>query len=78
MITKPNLIITLLDGGDLSRVTGNCLITGEEYSCTVSTVGLRAWLEGEYIQVALSDVSVDDREFLKSGISPAGWDKAFG
>jgi len=78
MITKPNLTVTLFDGGDLSRVTGKCIITGEEYSCTVPTAGLQSWLGGEYIQVALSDVSVDNREFLKSGISPAGWEQAFG
>ena len=78
MLKNNNLkTVTLLDG-DQSKITGNCVITGEEYSCTVPTAGLQRWLDGDLIQNAMPDVSLDDREFLISGISPTGWDKAFG
>lgn len=70
--------VTLINGGDQSKITGNCLFTGEEYSCIVPTIGLQRWLDGEHIQNAMPSVSADDREFLKSGISPTGWAKTFG
>lgn len=70
--------VTLMDGGDQSKVTGNCKITGEEYSCIVPTRGLEAWLDGEFIQRAMPSVSADDREFLISGMSPKGWNIMFG
>lgn len=70
--------VTLVDGGDGSKITGNCVITGKEYSCTVPTLGLQQWLDGDLIQNAMPTVSPDDREFLKSGISPMGWEKTFG
>ena len=78
MISNPNLMVTLLDGGDLAQVTGNCVFTGEEYQCQVPAKGLERWLAGEHIQNAMPSVSADDREFLMSGISPKGWTQAFG
>lgn len=77
MIGNKDLRVTPLAEGK-STVTGKCVITHEEYSCTVPTSGLEAWLNGELIQRAMPEVSADDREFLKSGISPTGWSQAFG
>lgn len=65
-------------GPGLMRVWGKCKFTGEEYECTVPADGLTRYLNGEPVQVALPQVSVDDREFLISGISPKGWKKVFG
>jgi hypothetical protein len=65
-------------GDGLARVTGPCVFTGEEYSCLVPAAGLVQFLTGEHVQDALPGVSADDREFLISGISPAGWKKMFG
>ena len=65
-----------LDG--TTTVSGKCVFTGEEYSCTVPTEGLRRFLDGEHAQTALSTVPADDREFLISGISPKGWSNSFG
>ena len=70
--------VTLLEGGELCKVTGNCKFTGEEYSVTVSMIGLHEWIGGVHIQDALPGVSADDREFLISGISPKGWKETFG
>ncbi|MFY8170921.1 MAG: hypothetical protein ACOVK2_07405 [Candidatus Fonsibacter sp.] len=77
---KNNIIktVTLVGEGDQSKITGNCLFTGEEYSCIVPTAGLTRYLNGEHAQVAMPDVSPEDREFLISGISPMGWEKTFG
>lgn len=65
-------------GNGRTRVFGPCVFTGEEYSCEVPTGGLVRFLGGEHAQTALPSVSADDREFLISGISPAGWKHAFG
>lgn len=70
--------LTVVNEGDTTRITGKCIITKEKYSCAVPTAGLESWLDGELIQNAMPTVSADDREFLKSGISPTGWEKAFG
>ncbi len=68
-----------LDNGDgTTTVKGKCTFTGEEYSCVVPNNELRRFLEGEHAQTAMPSVSADDREFLISGISPAGWKKSFG
>ena len=68
-----------LDNGDgTTTVTGKCSFTKEEYSCVVPTEGLARFLAGEYVEKALPNVSADDRAFLLSGTSPAGWKKTFG
>ena len=59
------------------RVCGPCMVTGEKYEATYPKVGVVAWLDGAYIQDAMPAVSDGDREFLLSGISPAGWDRLF-
>lgn len=65
-------------GDNRTRVFGPCVFTGEEHSCVVPSDGLQRFLAGEHAQTALPNVSADDREFLISGISPAGWKKTFG
>ena len=62
-----------------TRVWGKCPVTKIGYECWVPTLELEAWLlSGKKIQEALASVSADDREFLKSGISPDGWFELFG
>jgi len=61
-----------------TRVFGNCLFTGEQYEVTVPTAGIKQWIAGELIQNALPGVSISNREFLISGISPTGWKSTFG
>jgi len=39
---------------------------------------LIAWHEGALIQDALPDATVDQREFLISGCTPACWESMFG
>lgn len=36
-----------------------------------------SWLAGELIQIAMPNVSSEDREFVLSGITPEEWEEAF-
>lgn len=36
-----------------------------------------AWEKGALIQNAMPHLSLDDREFLKTGITPEEWDETF-
>jgi len=66
------------NGDGTTTVSGKCVFSGEEYSCTVPTDGLARFLNGEHAQTAMPSVPADDREFLISGISPKGWSNSFG
>jgi hypothetical protein len=72
---SPNLRVTVV--GDKMTYEGLCDVTKETYKVTVPKAGVEAWLSGMHIQDAMPGVSPDDREFLMSGISPAGWDRIF-
>ena len=37
-----------------------------------------AWKDGELIQNAMPNLTAGQREFIKTGITDAEWDKAFG
>lgn len=65
-------------GNGMTKIEGNCVFTGKEHSIEVPTAGLLRWLGGDSVQVAMPNVSADDREFLISGISPEGWKETFG
>ena len=43
----------------------------------VTEAQLDAWASGELIQNAFPDLSPDDREFLKTGITPDEWEQMF-
>lgn len=58
-------------------VSGPCVFTGKNYSVSGDLDGLIKWLSGELIQRSFPDMNADDREFIISGISPAGWDETF-
>jgi hypothetical protein len=74
----PNLTITIINKKWL-QVSGQCVITGEEYQVKVPREGFVSWTNGNVaIQTAMPQVSADDREFLLSGISPVGWERSFG
>jgi hypothetical protein len=54
-------------------------MTGKEHEVTVPTKGLFLYISGGLIQDVFPELSVDDREFLISGISPhCNWDEEFG
>ena len=45
----------------------------EEYDTAV-----KVWQSGVYIQDAFHMLSADEREFIKTGITPAEWNNLFG
>ena len=64
----------------LSTATGVCTSTGNKYTTApFSTIGYMSWILNESnIQDCLAELSLDDREFLISGLSPQGWLDIFG
>ena len=39
---------------------------------------IASWQGGELIQNAMSNLSADEREFIKTGITPEEWENTFG
>jgi hypothetical protein len=44
----------------------------------VSAGQIVRWEMGELIQNAMPNLTADEREFIKTGITPEEWEKAFG
>lgn len=63
---------------DRCRLTGRCVITGEQYSVETINSHVEAYQNGALAQDAFPDLGTDDREFLISGTSPQGWKEVFG
>lgn len=61
----------------LYKFTGPCIVTGKSVTVSVKGAELYAYRCGAKIQDAMPSLSVDDREFLKSGYSKEGWDADF-
>ena len=57
-----------------SGLTGNT----STMDIAVTAVQIAAWQGGELIQNAMPNVSPNEREFIKSGITPAEWASVFG
>jgi hypothetical protein len=52
-------------------------ITRSKWVKGVTLDGLSNWEGGDLIQDALSEVSIDDREFIMTGITPKEWDSVY-
>ena len=65
------------NGEHLYIYTGKCIVTGKEVSVKVPGEGLYAYRQGAFIQDAFPTLSVDEREFLMSGMSKEAFDEAF-
>ena len=48
-----------------------------EMEIDVSEKQITLWMEGASIQDVMPNLNPDEREFLKTGITPAEWDEAF-
>ena len=57
-----------------SPVSGNLNVM----SIDVTPIQLWTWRNGELIQRAMPDVPSEQREFIKTGITPAEWRDLFG
>jgi len=62
------------------KITRTSSLTGvkrtKEIDVTIEQI--LAWEEGELIQNAMPNLSADDREFIKTGITGEEWDQLFG
>ena len=62
------------------KITRKSPLTGitrtKEIDVTIAQI--LAWEEGELIQHAMPQLSADDREFVKTGITGEEWDQLFG
>jgi hypothetical protein len=62
------------------KITRKSPLTGitrtKEIDVTIAQI--LAWEEGELIQNAMPQLSADDREFVKTGITGEEWDQLFG
>ena len=65
---------------NLVRVTKTSILSGLAHSMDlpVRQGQIDRWLGGELIQDVMPHLSLDQREFLMSGITPDEWDEAFG
>jgi hypothetical protein len=57
--------------------TKTCCVCNEYEVWSLDRAAVTSWQEGENIQRAFPDMSVEDREILISGTHPACWDKLF-
>lgn len=77
------------ESGELNLTDGTlvCNISSLSGKLTEMLIGIsisefvtafRAWDAGELIQNAFPTLSADEREFVKTGITPQEWDAMFG
>ena len=56
-----------------SRLTGNT----SAMELDITQAQLDAWVDGELVQNAMPHLSVDEREFIITGITPSEWNATF-
>jgi hypothetical protein len=68
------------NGDGTVTISGNCVFSKKPHSITVNADEFKTHKDNPdmHIQHAMPSTSADDREFLISGISPQGFDAAFG
>ena len=61
------------------KITRTSTLTGKEHTrdIDVTEAQLALWKNGTLTQEAMPGLSVDDREFLKTGITPEEWTEHF-
>ena len=62
------------------KITRKSPFTGKvnKRDIPVTPQQLEAWENGELIQRAMPNISVEDREFIMTGITPEEWEETFG
>jgi hypothetical protein len=61
-------------------ITKQSMFTGKTHTrdIPVTEEQLANWRLGMLIQDAMPNLSAEDREFIKTGVTPEEWDKVFG
>ena len=75
--TKSCRYTEVYDPEHLYTFSGPCVITGEPYSVEVKGSELHKMRERDCI-LQLKSLDTDQREFLITGVTPAGWAKLTG
>jgi hypothetical protein len=66
------------------EVTRKCMLTGKRNTMALPLTqeayneAFALWQAGALIQKAFPTLSLDEREFVKSGITPDVWERVFG
>lgn len=62
------------------KITRKSPFTGKVHTreIPVTEEQLMRWSNGTLIQNAMPNISPDDREFIKTGITPEEWEETFG
>ena len=63
---------------NISQITGHLskMFLGINFDAFMDAYDI--WKQGEMIQWAFPELSADEREFVKTGITPQEWDAMFG
>lgn len=67
-----------LPNGQYFNLGARCRVTGEMYWVSVKPSEHRAWLDGKLAQDAFASLTVEQREFVISGWTPAEQNIMFG
>ena len=61
-------------------ITRRSQVSGKENTMDINVTKeqIDNWQNGMLIQVAMPNISADEREFLITGITPQEWEKLFG
>ena len=61
------------------KITKTSILSGKTRTMKTSATAeqIEKWLGGMLIQDAMPNVSVDEREFIMTGITPEEWDSTF-
>ena len=62
------------------KITRMSPFTGKvhTFEINVTSEQIARWQNGEYIQNAMPQLTPDEREFIKTGVTPDEWNEAFG
>jgi hypothetical protein len=62
------------------EITKKSKLSGKEHTMDLDITQdqIAKWLNGELIQVAMPNLTADQREFMISGATPEEWDEIFG
>jgi len=62
------------------EITKKSAFTGKTQTMDIDVTQeqLDAWQDGELIQNAMPNVSAEEREFIKTGVTPQEWKDMFG
>lgn len=72
-----NVRVEKVEGTELVRITSECICCGKVQSIQLNESVYVKWIRGEHIQDVAPELSVDDREFLISGVCGTCFDNMF-